>query len=147
MARCLAASGLSAFLRVGSNSYAATRARGDHGHRRLGVHPFPVAKNGLDGAMNTCDCGTACKQLPNCNQSGLPPSLRGRTVEPIWIEPSMVPIDPPTPQPVSASSWQCPGCQTWYAYWVSKCECQKRTMVISGNTTMPQWGTFTGTSL
>jgi hypothetical protein len=23
-------------------------------------------------------------------------------------------------------SWKCGGCGTWYAYWVSKCECAKK---------------------
>lgn len=40
----------------------------------------------------------------------------------------------PAPSPM-AGSWQCPACLTIYAWWVSKCECQKRNQTFATNTT------------
>lgn len=31
------------------------------------------------------------------------------------------------------SPWQCPGCKTWYAEWVNKCECQKAAPLTTIN--------------
>ena len=74
-----------------------------------------------------------------------PFSTTGGTVDPNWR-------GLPTPQPStfypaaqpapSISAWQCPGCGTYYAYWVSKCECQKRNQLTTGSFT-----TFTGSPL
>jgi hypothetical protein len=64
-----------------------------------------------------------------------PGDLSGKTVDPNWR-------GLPTPQSAqiaqsapSTSAWQCPGCGTYYAYWVSKCECQKRNQLSFSNTT------------
>lgn len=77
MARCLVASGVSTFLRVGPDPHAATRARGDHGHRCLGVHHFLAATHRANGAMSDtitgiriCHCimgqinGRCCQEPP-----------------------------------------------------------------------------------
>ena len=29
----------------------------------------------------------------------------------------------------NVGSWKCGGCGTWYAYWVSKCECEAKVKV------------------
>lgn len=34
-----------------------------------------------------------------------------------------------------SSAWQCPGCGTYYAYWVDHCSCQKRSMVTTSSST------------
>lgn len=70
--------------------------------------------------------------------------------EPIWVyTPSTTAPLPPNhlpaqeAKPLHSGAWQCPACGTWYAYWVSKCECQKRNMVTTGNSTNAPL-TFTG---
>jgi hypothetical protein len=56
---------------------------------------------------------------------------------PLWS----MPLDEQIKDAMSAapkpetSAWQCPGCGTYYAYWVSKCECQKRNSTGSASTT------------
>lgn len=32
-------------------------------------------------------------------------------------------------------SWRCGGCGTWYAYWVSKCECERHIDLMQGAST------------
>lgn len=111
--------------------------------------------------MSACNCmSTAC-----CCRGGYTPRIGeyaryvpyrppGTADDFAWIEPSMLPPvliePPPTRQVPNAVSWQCPGCLTWYAYWVSKCECQKRNAeaeawtVRDGDTaTLPTYGPFT----
>jgi hypothetical protein len=124
--------------------------------------------------MSACNCDGKCNRVLGCvcggvlSVSAMPwlsvtpyqePSVTdwpfvtttttgGASVEP---EPSRTVPKPhddprnPSPSPL-AGSWQCPGCLTIYAYWVSKCECQKRKPVVTGATTLPLYGTFTGQS-
>lgn len=68
---------------------------------------------------------TACFCTGNCRITGMCGGQR------IW---QLQPV-----QPVHHSSNAA-----WYAYWVSKCECQKHSIMDSGSTTaLPQYGTFT----
>lgn len=87
----------------------------------------------------TCCCagyltnpgGKCCMDLPHA-----PTVITDRIV---------IPPAQPTQEakPLHSGAWQCPACGTWYAYWVSKCECQKRNMVTTGNSTNAPV-TFTG---
>ena len=39
----------------------------------------------------------------------------------------------PSPQRDYLAAWQCPGCGTFYAYFVRSCACQKRDTSVADN--------------
>lgn len=115
--------------------------------------------------MSACFCTGICQRTGMCGGQQITgnwpphqwvpepyvklPNTAGPAVEP---EPSRtVPDKLPTNEakPLHSGAWQCPACHTWYAYWVSKCECQKKpeniigTLRIGETTTLPPYGSFT----
>lgn len=86
--------------------------------------------------MSACNCmggPNCCKHQPRIGEYCR--DMPFNWGDPIWIDPDFIQPtqQPPFPNP-SASAWQCPGCGTYYAYWIGYCACQVR-VTTSGTTT------------